>query len=158
MAKGKGEIINILHHEKSCSINLSGHTGCRNSYGGGDIVGKWKTVDDVTGEIKSIVEITKKDGKLYGTIIKLFNEDLNYDPVCDKCKNELNGKKIIGMQIINGLKFDDGKWKGRKGILDPDNGKYYNARIWVDTDDPDKLHVRGCILFLFRTQTWLRED
>lgn len=124
---------------------------------GGDIVGKWKTIDDGTGEVKSIVEITKKDGKLYGKIIKLFNEDPNYDPLCDECKDHLNGKKIIGMQIINGLKLNDGKWAGDNGILDPDNGKYYDCKIWVDKEDPKKLNVRGYIAFLYRTQTWIRE-
>lgn len=124
---------------------------------GGDIVGKWKTIDDVTDEVKSIVEISKVDGKLYGTIIKLFNEDPNYDPICDECRDHLKNKKIIGMQIINNLVFDDGKWKGDDGILDPDNGKYYNCRIWVDEDDPNLLNVRGYITFLYRTQTWHRE-
>lgn len=125
---------------------------------GDDIEGKWKTVDDVTGEVKSIIEITKNDGKLYGTILKLFDEDINYDPVCEKCKDHLKGKKIIGMQIINGLKLDEGKWRGNKGILDPDNGKYYNVKICVDQNDNNKLIVRGCIFFLFRKQIWLREE
>jgi uncharacterized protein (DUF2147 family) len=124
---------------------------------GSNIVGKWKTIDDSTGEVKSIVEITKKNNKLYGTIIQLFNEDPNYDPLCDKCKDHLHNKKIIGMQIINGLTLDNGRWKGDDGILDPDNGKYYDVHIWVDEDDPNTLNVRGYIAFLYRTQTWVRE-
>jgi uncharacterized protein (DUF2147 family) len=122
-----------------------------------EIVGKWKTIDDGTGEVKSIVEITKKDGKLYGKIIKLFDKDPNYDPICDMCKDHLKNQKIIGMQIINGLTEKEGKWVGDKGILDPDNGKYYNTKIWVDEKNPSKLNVRGYIAFLYRTQTWLRE-
>lgn len=122
------------------------------------IEGKWKTIDDGTREVKSIVNITIKDGKLYGTITQLFNEDPNYDPVCDECKDEKKGKKIIGMQIINGLTERDGKWTGDNGILDPDNGKYYDVKIWVDEENPKKLHVRGYIAFLYRTQTWLREN
>ena len=121
------------------------------------IVGKWKTIDDGTGEVKSIVEITVKDGKLYGKIIKLFNEDPNYDPICDECEGDKHGQKIIGMQIIDGLTMKDGKWIGDDGILDPDNGKYYDCKIWVDEEDTSKLHVRGYIAFLYRTQTWHRE-
>ncbi len=121
------------------------------------IEGKWKTIDDGTGEVKSIVNIAIKDGKLYGKIIQLFNEDPNYDPVCDECKGDKKGQKIIGMQIINGLTKKDGKWIGDDGILDPDNGKHYDVKIWVDEDDPTKLHVRGYIAFLYRTQTWLKE-
>ncbi len=123
----------------------------------GSVIGKWKTIDDSTGEVKSIVEITKKNNKLYGTIVQLFNEDPNYDPVCTECKGDLNGKRILGLQIINGLTYDSGRWTGDKGILDPDNGKVYDVRLWVDDEDNDKLNVRGYIAFLYRTQTWIRE-
>jgi len=121
------------------------------------IVGKWKTIDDGTGEVKSIVDIRMENGKLYGKIIQLFNEDPNYDPICDECKDHLKDQKIIGMQIINDLTLDHGKWVGKKGILDPDNGKYYDVKIWVDETDPNILNVRGYIAFFYRTQTWLRE-
>jgi len=122
-----------------------------------EIAGKWKTIDDATGEVESIVEITKIDGKLYGKIVKLFDKDPNYDPICDLCKDHLKDKKIMGMQIINGLTEENGKWIGDKGILDPDDGKYYDVKIWVDEKDPSKLNVRGYIAFLYRTQTWIRE-
>jgi hypothetical protein len=31
-------------------------------------VGRWKTVDDATGKVKSIVQIREENGKLFGTI------------------------------------------------------------------------------------------
>ncbi len=122
----------------------------------GEITGKWKTIDDATEKAKSTVEISLKDGKLYGHVVGFFNEDPNYDPICDECKDHLKDKKIKGMQIVNGLQLKDGKWAGDKGILDPDNGKYYDVKIWVDEKNPDILHVRGYIAFLYRTQTWHR--
>ncbi len=121
------------------------------------VVGKWKTIDDETSKVKSIVEIYKKDGKVYGKILKLFkapNED--QDPICDKCEGALHNKKIIGMQIINGLEEDDGNWEADDGILDPEKGTLYDCKIWVDEDDSDILNVRGYIGFFFRTQTWHR--
>lgn len=121
------------------------------------IEGKWKTIDDVTGEVKSIVEITIKDGKAFGTIVQLFNEDPNYDPVCKVCKGRLKNQKIIGMQIINGLELKEGKWVGRKGVIDPDNGKFYYCKLWLDEDNPNRLNVRGYITFFYRAQTWKRE-
>lgn len=121
------------------------------------IEGKWKTVDDVTGEIKSIVEITITEGKVYGTVVKLFNEDPDYYPLCKACKGKLKNQPILGMQIINGLNFSEGKWVGRKGILDPDNGKKYFCRMWIREEHPNKLNVRGYIWFFYRSQTWLRE-
>jgi len=121
------------------------------------IVGKWKTIDDETNKAKSIVEIYKKDGKAYGKILKLFKEpNEDQDPICDKCEGALHNKKIIGMQIINGLEEDDGEWEADDGILDPKKGTIYDCKIWVDEDDSDILNVRGYIGFFFRTQTWHR--
>jgi len=34
-------------------------------------VGRWKTVDDVTGKINSVVDIWEENGKLYGKIDRL---------------------------------------------------------------------------------------
>src|SRR5690349_8289270 len=88
---------------------------------GQSITGKWKTIDDNSGEAKSIVEIFEKDGKYYGKIVKIFlepNEDP--DPVCDKCEKDdpRYNKKIIGMEIIKGLEKDQEEFSGGH-ILDP---------------------------------------
>ena len=40
-----------------------------------DVTGKWKTIDDETGDAKSIVEIYKQDGKVYGKIVEILNEN-----------------------------------------------------------------------------------
>jgi uncharacterized protein (DUF2147 family) len=119
------------------------------------IVGKWKTIDDNTGEAKSIVEIYERDGKFYGKVIKLFldpNEDP--DPVCDECDKDDSRykKKIIGMEIIRGLKEDNNEFSGGD-ILDPENGKVYRCRLWIEDGD---LMVRGYWGPFFRTQTWKR--
>jgi len=117
------------------------------------VTGKWKTIDDETGDAKSIVEIYIKDGKAYGKIIKLFRkptEDQN--PTCTKCSDYRKGQKIIGMTIITALEQDDDEWEDGE-ILDPNNGKIYDCKIWVEDG---KLQVRGYVAFFFRTQTWER--
>ena len=84
------------------------------------IVGKWKTIDDESGKVKSIVKIYLKDGKLYGDIIRIYPDPGEpKDPICDKCKDYRKDKKIIGMQIISGLTQDEEEWKKDDGILDP---------------------------------------
>lgn len=118
-----------------------------------DYIGLWQTVDDKTKQPRSVVEIYIEDDKLKGNIIKFFpqpGEDA--DPVCDKCKGELLNSKIIGMQIIDNMKLSKGKWKDGK-ILDPDDGKFYDCKIWLDEQT---LKVRGYIGFFYRTQEWLR--
>ena len=70
-----------------------------------DIVGQWKTIDDVTGDAKSVVEIYKGgNGKYFGKIIKLYrapNEDQN--PICDKCIGSKHNKPILNMIIITNI-------------------------------------------------------
>ena len=119
--------------------------------------GKWKTFDDNTGAPRSIVEIIDIDGKFYGKIIKLFpkvTEDP--DPVCDKCDpaDPRFNKKVIGMEIIRNMASDGAEYSGGD-ILDPENGKVYRSKIWVEGKD---LKVRGYWGPFFRTQTWLRAN
>ena len=118
---------------------------------GQDIFGKWKTVDDNTGKARSIVEITQKDGKAYGKILKLFREPgEDLDPVCDECTDNRKDKKVIGMTIITDMELDDDEWEDGK-ILDPENGKVYDCKLWLEDGN---LKVRGYVAFFYRTQTW----
>lgn len=120
------------------------------------VIGKWKTIDDETGKQKSIVEIYEVDGKIHGKIIQLFrgpNED--QDPSCTKCEGDRANKKIIGLEIIRGLKKDDDVYEDGT-ILDPKDGKVYDCKLWIDEDSPNQLNVRGYIMFFFRTQTWVK--
>jgi uncharacterized protein (DUF2147 family) len=119
------------------------------------IFGKWKSVDDESNKAKSIVEVYKKEGKAYGKIVNLFREpDEDPDPLCDECEGDKYNKRIIGMEIITDMELDGDTWEGGE-ILDPENGKVYRCKIWVEDGT---LKVRGYIMFLYRTQTWIRES
>lgn len=121
------------------------------------VTGKWKTIDDETNKPKSVVEITERNGKLYGKIIKLFREPgVDPDPVCDECDEEDDRykKKIIGMEIIRALAKDADEYSGGT-ILDPADGRVYRCKIWLSGSD---LMVRGYWGPFFRTQTWKREN
>ncbi|MCO6499947.1 MAG: DUF2147 domain-containing protein [Vicingus serpentipes] len=119
------------------------------------IVGKWKTIDDETGKTKSIVEIFMKEGKAYGKIIKLFREKgQNPDPICKECTDYRKGKKVLGMTIITHMVKKGNEWVDGE-ILDPNNGKIYDCKLWVENG---QLKVRGYIAFFFRTQTWIRVE
>lgn len=121
------------------------------------LVGKWKSIDENSGQPRSVVEITESGGKIYGKIVRLFpqpNEDP--DPVCDKCdpSDPRFKKKVIGMEIITGLSKNDQEYSGGE-ILDPENGKIYRSKIWLEGKD---LKVRGYWGPFYRTQTWLRTE
>lgn len=120
-------------------------------------VGLWKTIDDETGEVKSLVRISEVDGSLVGTIDKLFpkpGKDPN--PVCDKCEGDKKDKPILGMVILWGLTEQGKEWSGGS-ILDPKSGKTYKCNVRVEGTG-GTLTVRGYIGFslLGRSQTWIR--
>ncbi|GAA0723051.1 DUF2147 domain-containing protein [Aquimarina litoralis] len=133
----------------SCFILLSCFVNAQNG-----IIGKWKTIDDTTGEARSIVEIYKKGDKIYGKIDRILKES-DRGQLCKECEGEDYNKPIEGMVIIKGLTKDGNEYEDGT-ILDPENGKVYRCKIWLEENDPNTLNVRGYIAFLFRTQQWVK--
>ena len=117
--------------------------------------GRWKTIDDETGNAKSIVEISRAaDGTLAGTVVEILQSDSGPDPVCDKCSGERKDQPIQGMTILWDLKQDGDAWSGGT-ILDPAKGRTYRSKAQMLDDD--RLGVSGCVAFICREQVWQRE-
>ena len=118
-----------------------------------EILGNWKTIDENTGKARAVVEISQRGDNYVGKIIKTFPEPgEEIDPICDKCPGEDKDQKIIGLEIIKDMVYDDDEWDDGT-ILDAENGKTYDCKLWVEDD---KLKVRGYIAFFYRTQEWER--
>jgi len=119
-------------------------------------VGVWQSIDDKTGEAKSQIRIAESGGVLTGRIEKLLRKEAKQDAVCDECTDDRKGKPLVGLEIIRGAKKAEGKevWEDGK-ILDPENGKSYTLRL-TPVDGGKKLEVRGSVLGIGRTQTWVR--
>ncbi|MDW7695405.1 DUF2147 domain-containing protein [Flammeovirgaceae bacterium SG7u.111] len=119
-------------------------------------VGQWKTIDDETGKEKSIVEIFEKDGKLFGKVMKLIDPE-EENPKCDECEEDDDryNQPVIGMEIIRDLEQDGEEWEDGT-VMDPENGKIYSCKIWLE--DEKTLKLRGYIAFFYRTQTWYRVE
>ena len=118
------------------------------------VIGKWKTIDDETGDAKSIVEVYSKSGKIYAKVVEIL--DLEHkNSVCKKCSGEDKNKSILGLTIIKGLSKDGSEYNSGE-ILDPKNGKLYKCALSLESKD--KLKIRGYIGFslLGRTQYWHR--
>lgn len=113
------------------------------------IDGVWKTIDDETGEPKSLVQIYEYEGKRYGRVIKLFK---NPDTLAKGVKGS---PKIVGLDVIWDMEDVGEKYKNGK-ILDPKKGKIYNVEIWRDGEDV--LIVRGKIGPFGRNQKWIKDD
>jgi len=120
-------------------------------------VGRWKTIDDKTGKVKSIVEISQAaNGTLSGKVVDILSTDKGPNPLCTECEGSNKGKPIKGLTILWNLRADGaGKWSGGT-ILDPANGKTYKSKMALQPGGT-KLDVSGCVAFICRAQTWQRE-
>ena len=117
-------------------------------------LGEWTTIDDESGEKKSVVNIYKADnGMYYGQIVTLFEDS---DALCTECKGADHNQPIVGLTIIRDMQLVDGELRGGK-VLDPENGKLYYAKIYLEKGN---LILRGSLDkrgLLGRSQTWIRK-
>ncbi|WP_242106893.1 DUF2147 domain-containing protein [Luteimonas aquatica] len=119
-------------------------------------VGRWKTVDDETGKVKSIVEISQaSNGTLQGKVVEILQSEHGPNPLCEKCEGSNRNKPVKGMTILWGLKQDGKIWSGGT-VLDPEKGKTYKSKLEL-LDGGQKLGMSGCIAFICRQQVWLRQ-
>jgi len=107
------------------------------------IMGKW-----ITEKGDAHVEIYEADGKANGKIVWLQKGPETKDR--HNSDEKLRSRKLMGVNILSGLKKKDDKWEGGR-IYNPSNGKNYKCSIWREGD---QLKVRGYIGFLYETQTW----
>jgi uncharacterized protein (DUF2147 family) len=121
------------------------------------ITGLWKSIDDRTNELKSVVEIVEKGGLISGKVVQIFpkpGEEPN--PLCQKCPKDDSRyrKPILGMEIIQSLQKSGNEYIGGT-VLDPEEGKVYRCKIWLEGNT---LKLRGYVGPFFRTQTWQRHS
>ncbi len=147
----------VLSVTLGCALGVRAEAGAQ-SQTPKSPVGRWKTIDDITGKAKSVVLIWEQGGKLFGRIQKLVDPDpKDPNPTCDGCAGAQKGKPVVGLQILWDLQKNGDGWSGGT-ILDPATGKTYKCLLSVE-DGGTKLKVRGFIglSLLGRTQYWLRE-
>lgn len=120
-----------------------------------DVIGKWK-LDDGT----AIVEVYKSGDAYNGKIVWL-EEPTDADGTPAKDNNNpdpaLRTRKLIGLNMLSGLKKTaDNEYSGGK-IYDPGNGKTYNCSMKVEGN---VLKVRGSLDkrgLIGRTMDWFRQ-
>jgi uncharacterized protein (DUF2147 family) len=120
-------------------------------------LGKWKTVDDKTGKVKSIVDISEQDGALFGTIEQLFDPPVPH-PTCYLCTGAKKDQPLVGLQVLWGFHADGDSWTGGQ-VLDPETGRIYRASLSLE-DGGKQLRLHGYIgIPLFgRTEHWVRAE
>ncbi len=120
-----------------------------------DVIGKWKLEDGT-----AIVEVYQSGDVFNGKIVWLQNpteEDGTPAKDGNNPDPKLRSRKLIGLNMLHGLKKDGSKYSGGK-IYDPGNGKTYNCSMQVSGD---VLKVRGSLDargLLGRTMDWFRVE
>ena len=122
-------------------------------------LGTWKTIDDKTGKVRSLVKIIEVNGELRGKIEKLFPQpEDKANPVCDKCEGVQKDAPFLGFLLLKGFKKGvDGQLQEGE-VTDPENGKTYRSRLTL-LEGGKKLEVRGYIgaPIFGRSQVWARD-
>ena len=115
-------------------------------------VGHWQVISD--GKPGGQVETYLQNGKLFGKVTQVRPGRTPQD-LCDKCSGDSKNQPILGIVLMRNFHPDGDDWVGGT-VVDPENGKEYQGKIWAV--GKDNLHMRGFIgISLFgRTEAWKR--
>jgi len=113
------------------------------------VVGNWLTEDG-----DGIIQISAvPDGSYQGKIVGGDNPTQLNDKDPDPARRSLT---VLGLTIMQGLKYErDGKFSGGT-IYDPDSGKTYKCNLELLDKDKLKMHGYIGVSLLGRSQTWTR--
>ena len=141
-----------------CALWLNSSTSYAQSEKEADqILGIW-----LTGSKKARVEIKKCQNQYCGTIVWLrepFYEDGTVKLDKKNADENLQERKVLGINILEGFVYDgDLEWDDGE-IYDPDNGKTYSCVMNLIPEE-NILEVRGYIGFslLGRTEEWIKSS
>jgi uncharacterized protein (DUF2147 family) len=117
------------------------------------VLGKW-----LNGDGDAYIQIYKSGSTYDGKLVWLKNpkDETGKTKVDSKNPNaSLKTRPILGLQLLNNFKFEDGDWEDGT-IYDPKSGKTYSCKMTLENND--KLKVRGFVGFSWigRTDTWTR--
>lgn len=121
------------------------------AYAGADAIqGIWETEDG------GYVYIHPEGDTWVGTVVGSRAGEARYD--AKNPDENLRDRRLLGVNVVTGLKYDgDNRWDDGE-VYSPDNGKTYD--LSAELKDQDTLKVRGYIgiSLLGRSQTWQRID
>ena len=122
-------------------------------------VGLWKTVDENTGQARSLIRIAETGGVYTGRVEKSLDPTSKPGALCHKCDDDRKDKPIIGLDIIRGIRAnrdEPGLFDGGE-VVDPESGRIYRFSL-KPIEMGAKLRVRGYFGPFFLSQVWLRAE
>lgn len=103
------------------------------------------------------IQIIKSGSEYIGKIIWVKNPNTDGKPVLDKqnADPKLRTRPIVGLSILDGLKYAGGIWKDGE-IYDPNSGKTYSCELRLKSESI--LEVKGYLGFSFvgKTVEWFK--
>ena len=121
------------------------------------MLGQWNTFDDKTGDMRSCVSITEKNGVYFCEVVKLYEKDANgkYKVMQPPYAKEYEG--VVGTQLFSQMTVHGDHLKGK--VYDPESQKTYHGKVTYQAKT-DELILRGSLDkagLLGRSQTWKRK-
>lgn len=119
-----------------------------------EITGFWQTINKRTGKPNSVFAVYPYQGNYYARLIGIYEDDGQlkdtiYHPV-RKTEGVKGHPYYSGLDIVWGAKpIGMDKFKGR--VMDPRNGKVYDAVLWKQQGN---LILRGQVFVFGRNEVW----
>lgn len=114
------------------------------------IAGNWRT-DDARAVI-TIAPCSAGASTLCGRISRfLVPEPAGGARDTNNPDRALRSRSLMGIQVLSGLSFRDGAWRGRG--YSPEEGRTFDVTV---RPNGSHLNVRGCVAVFCRTVVWAR--
>lgn len=113
------------------------------------VEGDWLTADRT-----AVVRIGPCGAHVCGAVVRVLVHGLNV-PRTDVHNPDkaLRSRSLIGLPVLTGFTRDGAVWTGGRAY-DAKTGRSYKARLAPNPDG--SLTVTGCILFICKSQRWVR--
>ena len=113
-------------------------------------LGQWSTEGG-----KSLVEVTECAPGICANIV--WQKDPNDEagkPLRDgyNKNTQMRTRAILGLPLFENMRPAKNGWEGR--IYNPEEGEWYDVNVWLA--GPDKINIKGCVLFICETHPWTR--
>jgi uncharacterized protein (DUF2147 family) len=115
----------------------------------GAVEGDWLTADR-----NAIVRIAPCGPHLCGTIARVLARGPKVPRTdVNNPDRRLQSRPLVGLPVLTGFSRDGSAWTGGRAY-DAKTGRTYKAKLSSNADG--SLTVTGCILFLCKSQRWVR--